>query len=385
MKNIQISLLEFLDDESNSCESFYNLIIEYKIIENSHKFKSILQIINNICSFHHRTDGFINKITQILIHYKKYIQQFFSNLEIFEIFKANKGILLFLIQENMLLMDECIFSRIISRNFSKYNYIEYFAPEIKPFLTEEFIQEHCNDERFANIEEIMKEKSNDFYEKRKEGENDDYLCKIIRWNDIDAFIVHVNQVNISLQSLIPKSIFETNQFLFDFGYRLLTNTSKTSFIEYAAYCGSLDIIKYMHLNGVELTPRLWNYSIHSRNVELIRYLEENKVSPPVNDYNEVLKESIKCHHNDISNYIIDNYIEEDDLKNQIENDFEHNLYYYGIEYYNYCFFPSNIEYKNWIFYLCQFDYFTLVNLYLQQKNININVKIKTLIFDCISK
>ena len=51
----------------------------------------------------------------------------------------------------------------------------------------------------------------------------------------------------------------------------------------------------MKINGdVELTPSMWLYAIHSQNAELIKYLEDNHISPPKNDYLPILKESIKC-------------------------------------------------------------------------------------------
>lgn len=44
---------------------------------------------------------------------------------------------------------------------------------------------------------------------------------------------------------------------------------------------------------------IWIYAVHTNNAEIIRFLEENKVS-----------HSIKCHHNSISNYIKDNFYEQ---------------------------------------------------------------------------
>ena len=48
---------------------------------------------------------------------------------------------------------------------------------------------------------------------------------------------------------------------------------------------------------------MWIYGIHSCNAELIKYLEDNHVSPSENKYEKILEESIKCHHSQISNYI----------------------------------------------------------------------------------
>ena len=64
--------------------------------------------------------------------------------------------------------------------------------------------------------------------------------------------------------------------------------------------------------------------------------EDNHVLSP----ETILEESIKCHHNEISNFIIDNLINEEDLQNNIENNYHDNIYRYAVEPCNYCFFPS---------------------------------------------
>ena len=69
---------------------------------------------------------------------------------------------------------------------------------------------------------------------------------------------------------------------------------------------------------------MWTYTIHSNNPELIHFLEENEVEPERNQnkelFEDVLKESIKCHHNAITNYITDNFYE------QIQTDDQNHFY-----------------------------------------------------------
>ena len=207
--------------------------------------------------------------------------------------------------------------------------------------------------------------------KRQEGENDNYLCKLIKINAIEEFIIYTEKANIKLDNIIKKSIFETNHFLLENG--------DIKLIEYASFYGSNDIIKYMQMNGVKLTQDMWACAIHSGNAELINLLEENHVL--LIDKEEILRESIKCHHNEISNYIIDNLIKEEDLQNNIENKYDDNLYQYAVNYFNFNFFPTNIEYKNMFIYLCKFDYNLLVKLILEEGNayIDINTQIRIVI------
>lgn len=56
------------------------------------------------------------------------------------------------------------------------------------------------------------------------------------------------------------------------------------------------------------------YAIHGRNYDMIHSIEGNiKINDLEDkffytDWEEILCESIKCHHNDFANYIINNYI-----------------------------------------------------------------------------
>lgn len=47
------------------------------------------------------------------------------------------------------------------------------------------------------------------------GENDDFICTLIRNDSIEDFVTYVNQTNLSLTSQIKPSIYETNSYLID--------------------------------------------------------------------------------------------------------------------------------------------------------------------------
>ena len=131
----------------------------------------------------------------------------------------------------MMTFDEYIFS-IITRKFYVTNkYCEYFQPEIKPLFTQENIDKYQNnnnsltDDKF--IEKINKDAESDFYEKRREGQNDDYLCELIRNSKIKEFIIFVEQSSMPLDSEIKKSFFETNQHVTD-EYKISLMTSSNT-------------------------------------------------------------------------------------------------------------------------------------------------------------
>lgn len=313
MKMIQNTLLDFVDKETNSEENysnFLNIIKRHQIIEDRYEFKLLLRLINQIGNDHRRGCNFINKIEKILEHFSKDIKKCFSNDEIFKVFDNNKRILLFLILNKIIIMDEFMASQIINPKYIPKMYLKYFRPEIKNSVSEKFSSKYriINYPLFGKslLEKIRKEVPEDFYEKRKAGENDNYLCYLIRKDDGKEFGVYLYRNNLSFNSSINASVFETNNKFFD--------KHDISLFEYASFYGSNEVIKFIKINGeVELTPSMWEYAIHSNNAELITYLEDN-VSPPNNNYERILKESIKCHHNDISKYIIDNLIEEEDLQ-----------------------------------------------------------------------
>ena len=62
--------------------------------------------------------------------YSKFYFQKFTNIEIFQIFKKNKRVLLFLIEEKMIVIDDDIaYQMEINDCFNKY--IDYFTPELR--------------------------------------------------------------------------------------------------------------------------------------------------------------------------------------------------------------------------------------------------------------
>ena len=93
-------------------------------------------------------------------------------------------------------------------------YPQYFYPEIKSFVNKEL------------NEQIQFEIPENFDEKRKLGENDSYLCEMIRKEKIEEFITNINQNTLSLNLIIENSIYETNPFLLK---------KKISLIEYASF------------------------------------------------------------------------------------------------------------------------------------------------------
>ena len=87
--------------------------------------------------------------------------------------------------------------------------------------------------------------------------------------------------------------------------------------------------------------------------------------------------AIKCHHNEIANYIIDNLLEIEKKKEK-KIAFEKGFASYCFLYSNFFFYPTSLNDNYAFLYLCKHHYPYFVRLYLKEKNIDINItNIKT--------
>lgn len=217
MRNIQEKLLTYIEDESNDEKNYCELnnnFDEIKIREDQHRLMSFLHLLTKISNNHHRGSNFFIKIDRILQNFQDDMKKYYSNSEIFNIFKSNKRILLFLIEQRILIIDEYFVKTITNGKYINAKYPQYFSPEIKPFLNEKWFPKSDPDYNQNKwIEEINKELPDNFYENRKIGENDRFICKLIQKDSVEEFITYVNKTNYSLNSEIYSSIFETNYLL----------------------------------------------------------------------------------------------------------------------------------------------------------------------------
>ncbi|KAK8872220.1 hypothetical protein M9Y10_007985 [Tritrichomonas musculus] len=381
MKEIQQKIIGFLEKDNPSENDFIDLksfLINQQISENKYKLRSLFHLIAKISNNYHHSSHFYSQIDQIIQLYKNEIQQNFSNQEIFNTFKGSKRILLFLFEENILEPNTTIASIITSPKYQKRYYPQYFIPEFKSIFDESQLKQIIDDyERSFRNREVIKYDSESFKQLRKIGENDDYISRLIRDDSIVEFVTYVNQTNYQLSQTIKKSIFETNTFLIK---------NNPSLIEYAAFFGSIQIFQYLFNNKIRLSSFLWPFAIHGNNPDLIHFLEENQIKLSSQDIKKCLVESIKCHHNEIANYIMSNYLQDIENKQCNINFFSqslknHNYILFDIEFdekmNNFCKFitenDENMDY-NLLFDLCQHDYLSFVEIFLNIKNLNINMK-----------
>ena len=314
MKKIHQNVLDFIDGEDENESIYQNLIQlfeDQQITREKHDFQIFLQMISAIIDYHFRGSKFFEKSEKILLFFKDSIQRILSLSEIYEIFKNCERTILFLIEEKII--------NIKNTNLPKLN--EYFKKS-------KYFSKIDDDSLNENINS-----------KRKKGENDSVLCELIRNDSLDEFILFVSKNNINLNSTIESSIFETNPKL----------KQETSLIKYAAFYGSNKIFKYLQMNKVELSPKLWFYVIHGRNYELIHLLEENLKNI---DYEKCFSKAVKCHHNEIADYFL----------NQIDPPI---IELSAIKYYNFSYFEDDaiIQCSQGIFSL--YNYFNIVKILVE--------------------
>ena len=331
MKNIYCILMHFIDDISDDSEALFetltNTFEEQNILKNIEDPKLIFRLISKILINHHRTSDFYYKLEKI---FQYMITEVPSLISIFlsDITEQNKEIIFFLLEKKLIKPDKSFINNYLAKKFNykentdKLQSFYYLYPKMKDFLEDE-IQKQIEEE----ILQKYKEDILTFEDKCKKGENDSYICSLIRLDSVEEFISYINRTNLSLSTKIKPSIYETNPFLID---------KEPTLIEYAAYFGSIQIITYLKYNNVPLTFSLWLYTVHSNNPELIHFLEENDIKLNTNKSfsDNVLIESIKCHHNDISNYL------KDELYDQ--NEFDDNFGSIITNSLNFFFFPSEV-------------------------------------------
>lgn len=90
---------------------------------------------------------------------------------------------------------------------NQFEYSHYLYGGIKEYMDEND-RKKIEDEILQNyIEDIET-----FEKKCRIGENDSYLCSLIRQDLVVEYITYINENNLSLLTKIKPSIYETNSF-----------------------------------------------------------------------------------------------------------------------------------------------------------------------------
>ena len=262
-----INFIEKEEYEEKDYKQMIQLVKDQKIKENIQKLKETLLIILCISNNHFKNSFFFERIEKLLLIFKDVIGKIFTNIDLFNFCSKNKNILLILIKLKLLTIDQQITDILTSKLYRKQKYLFYFYPEIKKFLDgtmkkkiEGIIDLTCN--RNIGI----------FKQKRQNGVNTDLLCELIRNDSIDEFLKKFDTKIMNFDTLVIKSRFETDKFLFQ---------NYPSLIQYAAFYGAVKIVKYYLNKKIDYDSSLWIYAIRGNKFEIIHLLEEKRIKPKI--------------------------------------------------------------------------------------------------------
>ncbi|OHS97282.1 hypothetical protein TRFO_09566 [Tritrichomonas foetus] len=163
------------------------------------------------------------------------------------------------------------------------------------FFAQEIYENHLyNASEESDLLNIINNLSKDHDQLRLEGVNDKNIARIIRMDNIDEFQDYVSSKNVSFDSPIPRSLYETNLLL-------LKDLHMPTFIEYAAFCSSIQIFRYLILNEAKLTKSVSKYAAASGNCDIIHILENHSVKFET----ECINYAALFHQNAIFDYLKD--------------------------------------------------------------------------------
>lgn len=356
-RNVQSIIQEYLNSNETKPEQLFQ--ISNKFID----LREICHLLIVISNYKYHNTNIFKKIEEIILYLKNDITSAFSNADIYSIFQNCKQILLILFANDIITMDKAIINIILNKSDKNGTlHKHFFYPEIKDFLAEDE-----SEEIKKQLYEIDPDIFINFNEKRQKGENDSILCSLIRDDSINEFVLYTTEKNILLSSNITPSIFETNS--------LLLKKKIISLIEYAAFYGSIKIIQYLKRKGVDLMQSMWIYAIHSNDIRLIHFFEDRQFFPDENMIFKLIKESIKCHNDNFSDYFINNYL-------CCDNDLVHDHVIQDCMHYNnYLYLPDDFKTKLLFFYSCKYNYLDIVKILLNNKSNNIDIN-DTIVPNC---
>ncbi|KAK8893183.1 hypothetical protein M9Y10_021598 [Tritrichomonas musculus] len=362
LKQIQENILQYIEKSDDSEDDFQNInkiFEEQNVKEDRHKLKELLHLIIHISSNHRRNALFFKKIERIILIFKDIMTNFYSVEDLFNIFKNNKRMLLFLFREEIIPPRSTMISTISNEKFKGWLYPNYFFPEFKPIYNTKLRKEISEqNQKLITTSDNNVDTPEIFEKNRLLGENNSEFCQLIRNDSFEEFKNYVTKTNLSLTSTIEPSIYETNTFL-------LKRTP--TLIEYSAFYGSVNIFKYLQSNQVELTPSLWLYAVHGQNIDLLNILKDSQIKPEDETYRQCYLEAIKCHHIEICEYLSNNGLK---LEKGDYGAFIKSLRVFNIKY-----FPTSFDSSFNIFYdFCEFDYFYIVTVLLNSTKIDLNAR-----------
>ncbi|OHS93296.1 hypothetical protein TRFO_11919 [Tritrichomonas foetus] len=231
---------------------------------------------------------------------KHSMTELFHQSTLFQIFRANKHFILFLLENRA--MDISLIKNILSTRKSKHNFFLFFAREIKeayPELYKKRRKQYIEKYGIGTWKEERNKQKLTKYEIRREIHSQEEIAKIISVDDLDSFLHYISRTdNFSLNYIIKPSLYENN--------RDIKNQKKgISLLEYSMVSGSIKIFRFLWLKKAEYFNSSHKYSIIGGNYEIIHIIEEE--SNYTFDRN-LMHIAIQYYRNDVYAYILNSLL-----------------------------------------------------------------------------
>ncbi|KAK8896834.1 hypothetical protein M9Y10_014758 [Tritrichomonas musculus] len=126
---------------------------------------------------------------------------------------------------------------------------------------------------------------------RHEGMHENELFRLIRNDDLEKFQQILSNSAVDVNMKVNFSNYEISTIINDF-YRM------PNLIEYSAFFGSVNIFKFLILNGAHITSRVSQFAVAGGNYEIIHILEEKEIS-----FEKTMYFALRFHRNEVANYL----------------------------------------------------------------------------------
>ncbi|OHT05651.1 hypothetical protein TRFO_26539 [Tritrichomonas foetus] len=278
---------KIFDINPDNFEETKKLILESSFINCSYDLEIILITIHRAIKTRLKYPKcYISLIASL----KKYIQQFYTSVELYQLFSVEQcsQFFCFKLYEMNIIELKDIFPDI--QTYSDFLY--YFLPEVKnsyPGFYEESLDK-CSDALLEKINSIPP----NFDYQRQNPFNTHPLIQFIINDDLDQFL--------ELYSKYDKHDFTINISPFeisDFYYKV----KQMPPIYYAALYGSLQVFKFLFINTGRYDENLMKMAILGGNCEIISLVERQITF----NFKEMIELAIIIHRNDIVHYLLVNY------------------------------------------------------------------------------
>ena len=299
LNQIFMEIQNFLDleeklkslNEANYNEML-NFILNSNYMKNTNGVYKLIQCISVIALSDPKTKPLIQNI---LISLSDVIQKNVFSHDLYSIFHKTYDLMYFLIYKNILKLDETLISRIC-----QYDYIFCYFSQLVKDRSPEIYQSKKDSYLYASA---FIDKTTDFSpEKFYNCIPDDPLSIIIQNDNLQAFMDYITKNNIDINSSVKFSIYECNEFC-----NLFYIDQMPRLIDYAAIHGSINIFKYLLVEGAILSSEIPLFAIKGGKTEIISLLEENIEIRNHLISQKSLNRAILYHKNNIIDYIRGNY------------------------------------------------------------------------------